>query len=150
MEKVIVYLDDADYAQQHLAPVLAARAGRSPGASTLWVLVACAPRMTRRISKWVSHSSRLNWRAKWCEKLFAAVAPRLRSGGDEVSLEMVDGPLSDLGRKLMAEHGPCRVIDARRPRLGEPLEQATPASPGKWDVPGAITGLAAMLVLAAD
>ncbi|MES2632612.1 MAG: hypothetical protein V4669_06540 [Pseudomonadota bacterium] len=154
MEKVIVYVDDADHAQQHLEPLLAARSGRAPGAQMHWVLVACAPRMTRRISKWVSHSARQNWRAKWSDKLFAAVAPQLRSSGDEVSMEMAEGPLSDLGRKLIAQHGPCRIIDARRPRLGQPLEPVAADKPairgGKWDVPGAITGFAAMLVLAAD
>src|SRR6476659_669829 len=50
MQKVIVYLDDPAYARQQM-----------PGAAagpTHWVLVACAPRMTHRISKWVSHSAR--------------------------------------------------------------------------------------------
>jgi hypothetical protein len=52
------------------------------GGPTHWVLVACAPRMTHRISKWVSHSSRENWRAKWADKLFDQVVPPLQARGD--------------------------------------------------------------------
>ena len=52
MDKIVVYVDDAAYALQQLAPML------GTGAATGWILVACAPRMTRRISKWVSHSAR--------------------------------------------------------------------------------------------
>ena len=44
MERFIVYLDDADYAQQQLAPL---KNAATPAAH--WVLVGCAPRLTRRI-----------------------------------------------------------------------------------------------------
>ena len=73
--RVIVYVDDAAYAQQVLAPLCA----REAIAPTQWVLVACAPRMTHRISKWVSHSARENWRTKWADKLFAQMLPVLRA-----------------------------------------------------------------------
>ena len=75
MDRVIVYVDDAVYAQQVLAPLFA----RDAAARTQWVLVACAPRMTHRISKWVSHSARENWRTKWADKLFAQILPGLRA-----------------------------------------------------------------------
>jgi hypothetical protein len=61
MHKAIVYIDDATHARQVLAPLVTG----AQAATTHWVLVACAPRMTHRISKWVSHSARENWRAKW-------------------------------------------------------------------------------------
>ncbi|WP_048438295.1 hypothetical protein [Caenimonas sp. SL110] len=154
MEKIIVYLDDAEYAQQQLAPMLAARTGRAGGVNTHWVLVACAPRMTRRISKWVSHSARENWRAKWSEKLFAAVTPQLRADGDEVTMELAKGPLCDLSSQLVGKHGACRILDARRPKFGHPMEPVTEdqraATGAKWEVPGAVAGLGAMLVLAAE
>ena len=54
MDKIIVYVDDADHAQQLLAPLVA----NEPAHQRHWVLVACAPRMTHRVSKWVSHSAR--------------------------------------------------------------------------------------------
>jgi len=66
MEKVILYVDDAAYAREVLARPRAEAGGAEVGE---WVLVACAPRMTRRISKWVSHSARENWRAKWFAKV---------------------------------------------------------------------------------
>ena len=81
MDKVIVYVDDAAYARQVLEPLTApATAG-----TIHWVLVACAPRMTHRISKWVSHSARENWRAKWADKLFAQLQPWLRAEGAPIS-----------------------------------------------------------------
>ena len=47
MEKIILYVDDAAYAREFLAKAPApAAAGQRH-----WVLVACAPRMTARISK---------------------------------------------------------------------------------------------------
>ena len=88
MEKIIVYLDDAAYAQQQLAPMSSRRQPTARRQATHWVLVACAPRMTRRISKWVSHSARENWRAQWAEKLFAvsrAGAGGRRRSGDNAA-----------------------------------------------------------------
>ena len=85
-------------------------------APTHWLLVACAPRMTHRISKWVSHSARENWRAKWSDKLFEQVVPALRERGDAVTPILAKGPLPELTRSLMTEHGTARVIDARRPK----------------------------------
>jgi hypothetical protein len=129
MEKVIVYLDDAAYARAQLP---------AAGESTHWLLVACAPRMTHRISKWVSHSSRENWRAKWADKLFDQVVPPLRDRGDTVTPLLARGPLPELTRTLMAEHGSLRVIDARRPKSiggGDAMQ---------WS-PGALLGLGAWL-----
>lgn len=130
MEKVIVYLDDPAYARQQLPA-----AGAVP---THWVLVACAPRMTHRISKWVSHSARENWRAKWADKLFDQVIPPLQARGDAVTPVLARGPLPELTRTLMAEHGPVRVIDVRRPKAPEQQQG--------W--PGAVMGMGALLLLA--
>ena len=145
MEKVIVYLDDAAYARQQLL------AAAEP---THWLLVACAPRMTHRISKWVSHSARENWRAKWAEKVFAQVEPQLRARGDQVTTMLAKGPLPELTRKLIAEHGASRVLDARRPKFGQDLQPVTADQPaakdGRWEVPGAVAGMGALLVLAPE
>jgi hypothetical protein len=154
MEKIIVYLDDAAYAQQHLVPMRAGVAG-SPGQSgTHWVLVACAPRMTQRISKWVSHSARENWRAKWAEKLFEQIVPGLQASGNSVTTVLAKGPLPELTRKLMAEHNAAHVLDARRPKFGQDLQPVTADQPasadGRWAVPGAVAGMGAILVLAAE
>ena len=141
--QVMVYVDDAAHAQQVLAPLLARGA-----AETRWVLVACAPRMTHRISKWVSHRARENWRDKWADKLFEQLVPVLTVGGSSVTTVLAKGPLAELTQQLQAELGTARVVDARRPKL-EATEQApVPArllSPGT--LPGLLTGLSALLAL---
>ncbi len=131
MDKVIVYLDDPAYARQQMPPA---------ATPTHWVLVACAPRMTHRISKWVSHSSRENWRAKWADKLFGQVIPPLQARGDAVTPVLARGPLTELTRLLMAEHGTAQVIDVRRPRA----QDGPP--PTSW--PGTLMGMGALLLLA--
>jgi hypothetical protein len=130
MQKVIVYLDDPAYARRQLPP--------ADTTGTHWVLVACAPRMTHRISKWVSHSAREHWRAKWADKLFEQVVPALRARGDAVTPVLARGPLPELTRELMAQHETARVIDVRRPK------QDTPPAAGGLP-PGAVMGFAALL-----
>ena len=155
MEKIIVVLDDAGYARQQLIP-MKANGTPLPGAATPthWVLVACAPRLTQHVSKWVSHSARENWRAKWAGKLFEQIAPGLQAAGDSVTTVLAKGPLPELTRKLMAEHAASRVLDARRPKFGQDMQPVTADQPapgdGRWSVPGAVAGMGAVLVLAAE
>jgi hypothetical protein len=116
----IVYLDDADYAQRELAHLLA-----QPHTKR-WILVACAPRMTRRIGKWLSHSARENWREKWCDKLFSQFTPWI-SRADHVFCEVATGPLPEYTEMLLKDLGTAKVIDARRPKFGmemQPVMQA--------------------------
>lgn len=149
MDKIIVYVDDGAHAQQQIAPMKNGGLGGSH--RTHWVLVACAPRMTHRISKWVSHSARENWRAKWADKLFSQIVPGLQASGDFVTVVLAKGPLPELTEQLKAEHGTTRVLDARRPKMGSELPSgaAEPvAGQGKrWDIPGAVLGMGAMLLL---
>lgn len=136
MDRVIVYVDDAVYAQQVLAPLFA----RDAAASTQWVLVACAPRMTHRISKWVSHSARENWRAKWADKLFAQILPALRVPTDKVTTVLAKGPLAELTTQLQAAGAPvAQVVDARRPKTDTPDE--SPRADNRWSPrPGTLLG----------
>ncbi len=154
MDKIIVYVDDAAYAQQQLAPMKSRLPANVPGQPTQWIVVACAPRMTHRISKWVSHSAREKWRSEWAGKLFNALVPALEAGGDQVVTVLAKTPLTELTERLKQQHGTGRVMDARRPKLGQPLapltaEQARRAE-GQWALPGAAVGMGAMLVLAAE
>jgi hypothetical protein len=151
METLIVYIDDADYAQHMVSPLLAANA------PARWVLVACAPRMSRRIGKWLSHSTRENWRSKWCDKLFAQVTPMLQSrGAQRADLEYVvaKGPLLELTQQLRTRLGAARVIDARRPKFGQDMESVVPGQPhspaARWQVSGTLGTLWAVLALAAE
>lgn len=159
MDKVIVFVDDADYARQKLES-LAARAAATP---THWVLVACAPRMTHRISKWVSHSARENWRAKWADKLFAQLQPWLGGAGSQVSPVLAKKPLPELLAWLQAEHGAhTPVVDARRPKLEQEAPAPVPAAPAattpvvtrkpprRWSVPGSLASLGLMFMLVTD
>lgn len=169
MDTVIVYVDDAEYARQLLQP-LARGADGQPNAH--WVLVACAPRMTHRISKWVSHSARESWRAKWADKLFAQMQPWLDDSGAKVSTTLAKIPLPDLMEQLQRQYGiDVQLMDARRPKqdaaaaLAEPA--ATPAStqprttpnaatvpvvvkkPSRtWALPGTLAGLFCMMFVA--
>ena len=129
MDKVIVYVDDAAYARQVLEPLAApATAG-----TIHWVLVACAPRMTHRISKWVSHSARENWRAKWADKLFAAALPLLQAA-HLVNIAVIDPPQhgperSDPGGMLcqmLVRHGvkaEVSVLARSMPRISDVLNR---------------------------
>lgn len=148
MEKIILYVDDAAYAAEHLAKLAPDAAA---GAARQWLLVGCAPRMTHHISKWVTHSARENWRAKWFAKLRGELDPVLRRGGSTVTAVLAKGPLVDLTQKLKLEHGAATVVDARRPKIGVDLEPVAtgqvPAQSG-WAVPGAVAGMGALLVLA--
>lgn len=149
MEKIILYVDDAAYAREFLAR---APAGTLGDGAKHWVLVACAPRMTHRISKWVSHSARENWRGKWFAKTQEQVLPLLQRSGDAVTPVLAQGALTELTQRLKLEHGAARVIDARRPKLGVDMEPVSPdqkpAGHSGWALPGATLGLGALLVLA--
>jgi hypothetical protein len=145
----IVYLDDADSVLRQMPPGRGAR-----GTPLHWVLVACAPRMTRRIGKWVSHSAREQWRQRWADKLFAQVVPALRAGGDNVTPVLAKGPLPALTQQLLARHGAARVLDLRRPKFGQelaPLEAGrAPEHGAGWQVSGAVLGMGALALLAAE
>ena len=143
MNPIIVYVDDATYAQ----PMLEALAGSSQAASSHWLIVACAPRMTHRVSKWVSHRARENWRGKWADKLFAAILPVMATSGGKVTPVLAKGPLTELIAELQQEHGAAQVIDARRPK-----QEAVAAAPAleasggrRWNMPGTMAAVAAMM-----
>ncbi|RZL92155.1 MAG: hypothetical protein EOP82_10830 [Variovorax sp.] len=148
MEKIILYVDDAAYAREFLDRL---DANAADAGVRHWVLVACAPRMTHRISKWVSHSARENWRNKWFAKVQEQLLPLLQRQGGQVVPVLAKGPLAELTQKLRLELGAARVIDARRPKIGvdlEPVAPDVPTNQSGWVLPGAVLGMGALLVLA--
>ncbi len=160
MEKIILYVDDAVYAREHLAKLApGVPSTLSVGAGVAfeprhWILVACAPRMTHRISKWVSHSARENWRGKWFAKVQAQLVPLLEAAGDQVTPMLASGSLPELTQHLRQTHGTDTIVDARRPKIGFDLEPVAaghtpPAAPG-WALPGAVVGMGALLVIAGE
>jgi len=124
MDNIIVYVDDAGYALHMLQPMLPEGNARNP---TRWILVACAPRVTHHVSKWVTHSARESWRGKWAAKVFAQLVPLLQKEGDTVVTQMAQTTLSTQTESLIKEHGVARVLDARRPKFGQDLQPVTPA-----------------------
>ncbi len=121
MEKLIVYIDDADYALNILQPMLDTR---SP---TQWLLVGCAPRFSHHVSKWVSHSARESWRTMWAKKTFARLSPLLSQRGDQVLTQLGMPDLLKQTELLLQAHGQARVLDARRPKFGQNLGPVTTA-----------------------
>jgi hypothetical protein len=130
MDTVIVYIDDAAHARQQIAAAQPVGPAGAPRAPVHWVLVACAPRMAQRVSKWVSHSAREHWRAKWAGKLFGELTPWLRLRGDRSTEVVATGPLPELQSQLQAVHRTPHVVDLRRPKATQ--VEATPlrAAPG--------------------
>lgn len=122
MENIIVYVDDADYAQQMLQPMLATG---KPGNPVRWIVVACAPHLTHDASKWVSHSALQSWRGEWADKVFAQLAPLLRDEGATVVTRLAKTVLKSQTESLIKEFVEARVLDARRPRLGQDLQPVT-------------------------
>jgi hypothetical protein len=148
MDKMIVYVDDAEHALHLISPML------QTSAPMHWILVACPPKLTQRISKWVSHSARQSWRARWADKLFGQIRPRLTDQKDQVDTLVAQEPLVRITQRLLAQHPQARVLDARRPKLGvdqPPVNHhQTPDTPSAWAIPGAMASLGAVMILAAE
>jgi hypothetical protein len=149
MDTMIVYIDEAAYALKMLTPMLQSAQARTP---TRWIVVGCAPRITHRVSKWVTNSARDSWRGKWAEQVFAKVLPLLQAPGDEVITQVARGPLCKLTDSLLTQHGTARVLDARRPKFGQDLPPVTRQQPqepqGVWGYAAVVAG--ASMMLAAD
>jgi hypothetical protein len=133
-------VDDAPYARDMLIGWLRDQ----PAAAGPWVLVACAPRMTHRISKWVSHSAREHWRDKWADKLFLQLLPLLRCKGHEVKSDVARGPVTQWVEALEVERGPCEVLDWRKPRSPQTSADEQQRGHAHW---GWLSALATMAAL---
>lgn len=148
MDKIIVYVDDAAYALGQLQPMLLTER------RTQWVLVACAPQLTRHASKWVPRSARQAWRQQWAEAAFSELAPALQSRGDSVETVLASGKLHGVTERLDRAHGPARILDARRPKFGHRLPTVTTtqgeAGRSPWQLPLALASVGAVLMLVGE
>jgi hypothetical protein len=148
MEKIAVFLNDGPHALGALQPLL------QTGAPRHWILVACAPTLTRHIGRWVTGAAREQWRERWSAELFAQVEPLVKAqAGSRVDKMLAKRPLVEVATRLDGRLGNVKVFDARRPRLGKPAEPLVAGATGgeisRWTYPVAITtGLSAMLALA--
>ena len=148
MDKIAVFVDDAEHARQLLAPLIADGSGR-----VQWVVVACAPKLTHRIGKWVAHSSREHWREHWLRTLRAKLEPVFgAAAATECEWVLARGSLDALSGKLRRRFGSdLRLLDARRPKLGAtlaPVSAEQQPAGARWTAPVAVSSsLAVMLAL---
>ncbi len=148
MENIIVVLDDAEYALKMLEPM------KDGGHPTQWILLVCPPRLTRHIGRWVSTATREAWRNKWGLELVQRLKPALADGGDRLQWRLAKGALVDQTRRLQSEFTTHRVLDARRPRLGQDHDPVTAGQPvehnSQWSLPGGVAAMGVALLMAAD
>lgn len=148
MDTLIVYVDETAHALKLITTMMTADANRAP---VRWILVACTPRVTRHASKWVTQNARQSWRRKWADKAFEQIVPLLQSNGDEVVTLIAGGSLGEFTDNLLARHTGSRVLDARRPKVGDDLPAVTRQQPqapeGVWGFAAALAGVG-MLVTA--
>lgn len=149
MERVVVFVNDAEHALQRLQPLL-----DDGGGPRHWIVVAAVPRLTRHIGRWVSHSARQQQLERWSTDLFAAIELVLRrQAGSHVQTLLVKRPLVEVSEQLKQRHGNVRWLDARKPHPGRADEPIT-AEPPRADreswmgTIAATAGLGAMLGLA--
>ena len=128
METIIVYVDDATYASKILLPFMPAGNAQQ---ATRWVVMACSPNVTNDIGKWVSPEALELWREDWAVPLFEQITPLLTRSGDTVITQLASHKQSliDQTHALAQQHGTAKVLDARRPKLGQDLEPVTTEQP---------------------
>ena len=152
MDKIIVYINDATHALEKMAPMNNQTEPGSP--STQWIVVACPPRLTRHASKWLTFKARESWRTKWCDELFSKVVPSLTTGNNSVQTTVAQTPFVEMTARLLREHGPARVMDARLALVGQDLAPITANQPvgkvSRWTVPGALVGMGTVMALASE
>jgi hypothetical protein len=153
MERIAVFVDDAGHALGLLRPLLAGDAG-NPSPPVHWVVVGCAPRLTRHAGRWVSKSARQQWRERWARSLRAALEPGLAAAG-ATSIEwlVARGPLDALCERLRRRLGTgLRLLDLRRPKLGHDLEPLTGEDPRRprWATPVAVSSSLSLVLALTD
>jgi hypothetical protein len=145
MNKTVILVDDAAHTRARLTALLDAQTSPLRVAPGELVLVGCAPRMTHRVSKWVSHGAREHWRTKWARKLFDELTPWLQAQGLPAQCILAKGPIEDLVSELRAS----QVIDARRPKAPEPADAVRETAPRPaWRSAMVIFGLGTLFALA--
>ncbi len=85
MEKIIVVVNDAEYAMQMVAPM------KNDALPTEWVLLVCPPKFTRHVGRWVSRQSLKAWRNQWAQELIQVVKPVITLGGDTLQWQCSQG-----------------------------------------------------------
>lgn len=150
-ETVIVVIDDAQRVLQELAtlPPLppsghGAVAADEP-APHHWVLLACPPRMSQRIGKFMSQSARQGWQNRWSEKLRAQLAPTIQEQCGTFELHIAGSSFPAQLLALRTAHPGAVVRDLRQPR-SQPATGPAPSAARKGFGRGALPGSLLMLL----
>ena len=126
MNVKIVFVDDAAFVLQRLQEHAAVNDGH-------WVLVACAPKITRRASRWGNRSTLDKWRNKWAKNLFDGILPhstQLQTA--RVSTHISEVSVQQMTAQLHAEYPQAEVLDWRRPKaISEPPSADFVPNPAK-------------------
>lgn len=143
MRTTVFLVDDASHTRERLLPLLESRPAALQTDTDEIVLVGCAPRMTHRVSKWVSHGAREHWRTKWAHRLFDELEPWLAARGLRVRCVLARGPLDELLGALR----PDQVVDLRRPKASAPIEPPREPARPAWRTTLLLFGLGALVAL---
>lgn len=149
MRTIALFVDDASTARLALRPLLAAQ---DPGRV---IVVACAPKLTRHVGRWLNNAAREQYRQRWSRELFSELQPLwAKAPRGTVETLAVHGPLEAMAQGLRQKIGADLVpIDVRTSRFvqrsGAPESQASAAA-RRWLIPAAAvtSGIGLALALA--
>lgn len=149
MSSVALFIDDAAAARLALQPLMQ---GHPPERI---ILVACAPKFTHHVGRFVSHAGREQYRLRWARDLFTELQP-LWSQAPRGCIEttIAKAPLEVMVQRMRLQLGSDLVaLDARRSQLDRVRTGAAPTPAQqlaqRWLVPAFVTsGLGIAMVLA--
>ena len=150
METFIVYIDDKQYALQQIIPMLSPQKSDT---QVNWILVGCAPKLTRHSGRWLSKPAQKRWRQDWTLEATQDIATLLRQHNNQVFIKTAHGALSEFTKQLSREFSSARVIDARRPKLTgnlDPVTEDQPQTKSDLVLPAGLLAIGASIAMAAD
>jgi hypothetical protein len=153
METMIVYVDDAEYANKMLSTLLPAGHAQPSSQANHWIVVVCAPSMTNDVGKWVSPEAMGLWRDEWATTLSDQIKPLLGVMGNTVTTQLANqkSTLIEQTNALLKQHAGAKVLDARRPKFGHDMQPVTSTQPqDKKKLAGLAAAVTVATVLAAD
>lgn len=129
METFAVYINDHEHGPQQILSLL------NHKAPARWVLLACPPRLSRHLGRWLSQPAKKRWRQLWSEQALREVKTRLQKNGDAFEIRVVRQPQLALEHDLRREFSGVRIIDARR-------------RSDQWEVPAGAAAVGTLMALA--
>lgn len=138
MRTIALFIDDAAAARIAMQPLIQSRAaGRV-------VLVACAPKLSRHVGRFVSNAGREQYRQRWARELFTELQPLWATAPrGTVETMIAKAPLEVILQRMKVHEGTdLLAIDARKAALEQArLSQATPTrlAARRWLIPAFVT-----------